>query len=89
MPFEAALFFRVRLPITWVKGRKVVAAGYLCPTCQKNVYLADGDEHLECPVCSSPLVGGTEDVAAIRVVKRIREYARIDKVLFRSAYYLG
>ena len=66
-----------------------MAATYLCPTCQKDVYLADGDEHVECPVCSSPLVGGTEEAPAVRVVKRMREYARVDKVLFRADYYLG
>lgn len=59
------------------------------PRARRTFTSQDGDEHLECPVCSSPLVGGTEDVAAIRVVKRMREYARIDKVLFRSDYYLG
>lgn len=66
-----------------------MAASYLCPTCKKDVYLADDDEQVECPVCSSPLVGGTEVTPTVRAVKRMREYARVDKVLLRADYYLG
>jgi len=38
-------------------------ASYLCPMCQKDVYVAVGERE-ECPVCSSPLVGGTEESPA-------------------------
>jgi predicted amidophosphoribosyltransferase len=32
-----------------------MAARAFCPTCQRNVYVNDGDTPV-CPVCSSPLL---------------------------------
>jgi Zn finger protein HypA/HybF involved in hydrogenase expression len=36
-----------------------MAASALCPTCQRNVYMKDGDTQV-CPVCSSPLLETVE-----------------------------
>jgi len=32
-----------------------MAASAFCPTCQRHVYMNDGDTRV-CPVCSSPLL---------------------------------
>jgi Zn finger protein HypA/HybF involved in hydrogenase expression len=32
-----------------------MAASAFCPTCQRHVYVRDGDTRI-CPVCSSPLL---------------------------------
>lgn len=32
-----------------------MAANAFCPTCQRHVYVRDGDTRI-CPVCSSPLL---------------------------------
>lgn len=63
MGLEAALkgglFFIAAVDRRTKKGR-VVAASYLCPMCQKDVYVSEGERE-ECPVCSTPLVGRVEE----------------------------